>query len=239
MLAAPGEALTPELWGLGLAAAEGDVVGFTISQCTLATGWARDAVAGIAAGDAGVGGPILLAADASRTARAIYFLRYSAFLGAADASRRAVRDIAGDNAAYRRTALMRYADTYAHGFWEVEAHHRLRADGETLALIPGMTATFGGAPALGPFVRHRFAHGAHFGAWRVQVGGRRPWQIALAAPLVPGVLLVRVARAVARSGRGVGGLLRASGPFMALAAAWAAGEAAGALQGRPSARHVR
>lgn len=232
-LQAPADALTPELWGLGLAAARGGVVAFTIDQCVVRDGWAHAALMGIAGGDAGVGGPIALAADASRTARAIYYLRYSAFLASDAATSRRVRDIAGDNAAYRRDVLLRYEGAFDRGFWEVEAHHRMRADGDTLALIPGMTASFGGSPALRPFLRHRFAHGAHFGAWRVAAGGRRPWQIVAAAPLVPLVLLIRVGRAVVRSGSGLGAFLGAGAPFAALAMAWATGEAAGAIRGRP------
>ena len=228
VLSAPEASLTPELWGLGLHAARGEVVAFTINQCTVQDGWARALLAGIAHGDAGVGGPLVLATDTSRTGRAIFFLRYSAFLGQANDARREVRDIAGDNAAYRRDVLMRYGP-YAHGFWEIEAHHRLRADGDTLALVPGMGAAFGGSPRLLPFMRQRFAHGRHFGGWRVRVGGRRPWQIALASPLVPFVFLLRTARRVAGDRGSLFRLAGCAGPFLALAAAWAAGEAAGAL----------
>ncbi len=231
ILASGADALTPQLWGRGLLAARGDAVAFTINQCTVESGWAGALLAGLAHGDAGVGGRLTLAEDASLTASAIYFLRYSAFLGAVGAARRQVQDIAGDNAAYRRDVLMRYGP-YGHGFWEIEAHHRLRADGGTLALVPGTDAAFGGSPPLWPFMRQRFAHGRHFGEWRVRVGGRARWQIALAAPLVPFVFLIRTARRVAGYPGSLGRLVACAGPFLALAAAWAAGEAAGAVVAR-------
>ncbi len=228
VLAVPRAALAPELWGLGLLAAVGDTVAFSINQCTVPEGWALAILDGLR-GDAGVGGPLDLAPHTSRTGRAIYLLRYSAFLRTGADTRREVRDIAGDNAAYRRELLLQVG-TYAHGFWEIEAHHGLRAAGHTLALIPGMAVTFGGSPRLGPFMRQRFAHGQHFGAWRVRGGGRRPWQIVAAAPLVPFVFLLRTARRVAGTRIGIGQLARCLGPFLSLAAAWAAGEASGALR---------
>lgn len=230
ILAAPAASLAPELWGLGLLAAKGEVVAFTIDQCTVQDGWARALLAGIAHGDAGVGGRLTLADDASSTGRALYFLRYSTFLGEENGIRRETRQIAGDNAAYRRDVLMRYGP-YSHGFWEIEAHHRLLADGKTLALVPGTAAAFGGSPSLLLIMRLRFAHGRHFGAWRVRVGGRAPWQIALASPLVPFVFLLRTARRVAGFPGSLFRLAGCAGPFLALAAAWAAGEAVGALAG--------
>mgnify|MGYP003889415815 CR=1 FL=1 len=232
-LHAERSALVPVLWGEGLAAARGTAVAFTINECVVQEGWSRTLVDGLRGTTGGVGGRLRLDATASRTARAIFYLRYAAFLGTVDEPAREVRDVAGDNAAYRRDVLLRYPQSLRHGFWEVETHHYMRADGVTLALLPGMDASFGGAPRLARLVRQRFAHGAHFGAWRVASGGRRRWQIVLAAPLVPFALLMRAARAGARAGRPRGELASVVLPFLALATAWAVGEAVGAVAGRP------
>jgi hypothetical protein len=230
------DVLAPVLWGMGLSAASGTVVAFTVNQCTVQAGWARALLGGLAAGDAGVGGRVDLDRSTSRTGRAVYFLRYSAFAASVDGPRRQVNDIAGDNAGYRRDVLLRYAERWAHGFWEVEVHHFMRADGETLALVPGMRTTFGGAPRLGTFLRQRFAHGRHFGAWRVLLGGRRPWQVALACPLVPFILLLRTARRLAGVPDAIAELGASIIPFLLLGFAWAIGEAVGALHGDA---HVR
>ncbi len=229
IIAEPGMPLAPVLWGRGLLASQAVIVAFTINQCVVEAGWARAALGALTAGpDVGVGGRIELSTTATMTGRAIYFLRYSAFLAEDAGLPRRVRDIAGDNAAYRRAVLMRHGN-YAHGFWEIEPHHAMRAEGETLAMIPGMLATFGGAPRLGTFMRQRFAHGRHFGAWRVKHGGRQPWQIVVAAPLVPFVFLARAGRRVSAVRGRSNALLGCVFPFLALAAAWAAGEVAGAL----------
>ena len=227
-IVAPSSSLTPELWGLGLQASDRDIVAFSINQCIVADGWARAVLDGMVHGDAGVGGTLDLDANISRTGRAIYFLRYSAFLGVRERARREVRDIAGDNAAYHRAVLARYGP-YDHGFWEIEAHHHLRADGGTLALVAGMEASFSGAPNLLPFMRQRFAHGRHFGRWRSGVGGRPAWKIVVGAPLVPFVLLLRTARRLSRRPGSTVALIGCAVPFLLLAAAWAAGEAAGAI----------
>lgn len=230
-LPAGTSSLTPQLWGLGLTVASGDVVAFTINQCVVVAGWARAILDGFAHGDAGVGGTLDLAEGTSLTGQAIYFLRYSAFLGVRERARREVRDIAGDNAAYKREVLLRYGP-YDHGFWEIEAHHWLKADGGTLALVPGMEASFGGAPSLLPFMRQRFAHGRHFGAWRVGIGGRPAWKIVIAAPIVPFVLLLRTARRIAVRPGSLSKLAACAIPFLLLAAAWATGEASGARTAR-------
>lgn len=227
VIAAPARALTPELWGAGLMVASGRNVAFTIDQLTVERGWARAIEAGLSGSDVGVGGRILLGPAVSSTGRAVWYLRYSSFL-LGDLQRRVVRDVAGDNAGYRREALLRGGQRYEHGFWEVEAHHRLRAGGATLAMVPGMAAAFSLAPRLRVMLRQRFAHGRHFGAWRAAVGGQHPARIALAAPLVPLVLLVRTARTVSRAGFPLGDLLRVTGPFLLLAVAWALGEGVGA-----------
>ena len=232
VIQAPASSLTPQHWGLGLNASERDIVAFSINQCVVCIGWARAILDGLAYGDAGVGGTLDLADGTSQTGKAIYFLRYSAFLGVRERARRAVRDIAGDNAAYRRDVLARYGP-YDHGFWEIEAHHWLRADGGTLALVPGMEVSFGGAPSLIPFMRQRFAHGRHFGAWRAGIGGRAAWKMLLAAPLVPFVLLLRTVRRVAGRPGALATLVACIVPFLLLATAWASGEAAGAFTPSP------
>ena len=73
----------------------------------------------------------------------------------------------------------------------------------------------------------RFAHGRHSGSFRVRSGIRTRWQMVLGAPLVPFVLLVRVARRVARAPGHRTGFASSAGAFLVLAAAWAAGEAIG------------
>jgi hypothetical protein len=226
VLSAPVGTLVPALWGAGLREARGRVVAFTIAQCVVERQWARALLDGIGAGAAGVGGRLGVRREASATARATFYLRYSAWLSAPDGP---AHEIAGDNAAYDRESLLSVRESSGAPFWEVEAHARLRAAGRTLAIHPGATAWFNDDTALATMAARRFAHGRHSGSFRVKNGIRTRWQMVLGAPLVPLVLLLRVGRRVARAPGHMMGFLSSLGAFFVLATAWAAGEAIGGI----------
>jgi hypothetical protein len=225
-LSMPSGTLVPALWGRGLREARGRIVAFTIAQCRVGAGWARTLIGGIRAGAAGVGGPIDVRPGTSATGRATFYLRYSAWLDASDGT---VREIPGDNAAYDHAALRAVRNGATEAFWEVEAHARFRELGRTLMMHPGATAWFTDDTGLATMAARRFAHGRHSGAFRVRDGIRTRWQMVLASPVVPFVLLARVARRVVRERGHVVSFLSSLGAFLVLAFAWAAGEAIGAF----------
>jgi len=225
-IAMPSGTLVPALWGRGLREARGQIVAFTIAQCRVGTDWARSLLDGIRSGAAGVGGPIDVLPGTSATGRATFYLRYSAWLGSHDGP---VAEIAGDNAAYDHAALRAVRNDAAESFWEIEAHARFRELGRTLIMHSGATAWFTDDTGLATMAARRFAHGRHSGAFRVRSGIRTRWQMILGAPLVPLVLLTRVARRVARARGHLARFVTSLGAFLVLAAAWAAGEAFGAF----------
>jgi hypothetical protein len=231
----PAGTLVPALWGAGLREARGRVVAFTIAQCRVERGWARAMLVGIASGAAGVGGRLDVRPGSSATARATFYLRYSAWLGAPDGP---AREIAGDNAAYDHAALRGVGQGGGAPFWEVEAHARLRDLGRTLRLIPGATAWFGDHTSLGTMAARRFAHGRHSGAFRVRSGIRTRWQMLLGAPLVPLIFLARVARRIARVPGHMMSFVSSLGAFLVLASAWAAGEAIGGFSAESKMREA-
>ncbi|HKH90611.1 MAG TPA: glycosyltransferase [Gemmatimonadaceae bacterium] len=222
----PHGTLVPALWGAGLREARGRVVAFTIAQCLVEQSWARALLHGIGSGAAGVGGRLGIRPGTSATARATYYLRYSAWLGIADGP---AAEIAADNAAYDHEALRTVGEGSGGAFWEVEAHRRFRELGRTLAVIPDATAWFADHATLGTMAARRFAHGRHSGAFRVRSGIRTRWQMLLGAPLVPFVLFARVARRIVRVPGHVASFATSLGAFFVLAFAWAFGEAIGAF----------
>lgn len=231
----PPRALVPQQWAEGYRRARGSTIAFTIASCAVAPTWARAISAGIGAGFAGVGGRFSLHPEASATDAAVFHLRYGALQATGappgDAPRE-VHDVAGDNAAYRREALAAHDASFTDGFWEVDFHRRLRAAGGKLALVPGMDAAFADAPSMRTMAGMRYRHGQHAGAWRVDSGQRRRWQVLGAAPAVPVVLLLRAARRARQSSALRVGLLTAAPAFLLLATAWAVGEAVGAIARR-------
>jgi hypothetical protein len=235
LLTMPEGTLVPMLWGVGLRAARGRVVAFSIGQCIVDRTWARAMLDGIAAGASGVGGRFDLRRGSDATVRATFYLRYSAWLAAASGP---AREIAGDNAAYDHDSLRVAQSKQDAGFWEVDVHACFRELGKELVLVDDATARFGGRMTLGAMASRRFAHGKHSGAFRVEQGIRTRWQMLLGAPLVPGVLLLRVARRVARNPGHWPRFISSSGAFFVLATAWAAGEAIGALTALPRGREA-
>lgn len=220
--------LAPVLWAEGYRRSTGRVVAFTTAHCLAVAGWAQAMTDAIARGASGAGGPLVIAPGSRPLDWAIFFLRYSAFMPATLGDGRIMGEIAGDNAAYARAALDRHADTFADGFWEVDFHRSLRADGGWLAAVPDAQVLFGPSFRLRTIVAHRFAHGRQFGAGRAR-GGRPRWMLALSAPAVPAILLTRAARRVWQDRASRARFVAALPWFMLLASAWAAGEAWGGL----------
>ena len=227
----PPGTLTPLLWSTGLTMSRGRAVAFTTGHCVASESWARTLVGGVERGATGVAGSLSLAAESGPVDWALFYLRYSAFLGAGERDADAAAEIPGDNAAYRRDALERHATSFANGFWEVDFHRRLRAaDPQTrLVFVQGAEVRFGPSAPLATLARHRFAHGCHSGAWRVGTGARSAWQVAVAAPLVPFLLVARIARRVLPRPSHRARFLVAIPVLLCLATTWAAGEAWGAL----------
>lgn len=220
--------VAPILWAAGYQRASGRVVAFTTAQCLVSPAWAGALMEAIDAGASGAGGPLVLAQDAPVGAWAVFYLRYSAFLPHILGTGRLSGEIAGDNAAYSRTALDRHSATFDRGFWEVDFHRLLRADGGWIAGVGPAIARFSRSLPFTTIFRHRFVHGRLFGASRVSEGHRKVWQMVGAAPLVPFVL---AARAGARAMRGPAPwrFVLSLPWFLVLASAWAAGEAWGAM----------
>lgn len=191
----PPASLVPELWSAGVAAARGSAVALTTAHCVPAAGWTRALLAALADGYGAVGGAIDCAPAASLLDRAIYYTRYSAYLRpfpAADAA-----DLPADNAAYDAAALRRFPAYVEGPFWEPFLHADMRREGIRLRVDPAAVVTYVHSHGIARFVAQRFAHGWHFGAMRAR-GESAALSLARAAafPLIPFLLLARVARRV-------------------------------------------
>src|SRR5216683_3197838 len=76
------------------------------------------------------------AETASAVDWAVYFCRYSQYM--LPFERGPVREIAGDNASYKRTHIERYRHVWRNGFWELAIHAELRKAGLPLLLVPSV-----------------------------------------------------------------------------------------------------
>jgi hypothetical protein len=227
LLQRPAGTLAPLLWAAGLEQSTGRVVAFSTGHCLVSPGWAAALLRAIDEGATGAGGPLVIAQGTTPLDWAVFYLRYAGFMPHVLGAGRTERELAGDNAAYRRDALDRHAATFANGVWEVDFHRLVRADGGWLSVAPDAVAKFARSFSPGTILRQRFAHGRHSGARRVRGRIRSAWQVVLAAPLVPFILVARAAT-YAAGGPSSWRLAVALPWFLMLATAWAAGEAFGA-----------
>lgn len=223
---APPTCLVPHLWRDGIRAATGERVAITTAQCLPPAEWIDRLQAADLSGPVGLGGPIDNDGASSPAQWAIFFLRYLQF--APPQAARAVKEIAADNAIYRRSEIVRHDDLLDAGFWEPSFHARFRADGLTLRLEPRLLTIYRGGGSPLRFAGHRLQHGRQFGTARAEgLGLAARLALLLAGPLVPLVLTVRIVRGVAAHAayrRHLPGAL----PWLLLfIAAWSAGEAAG------------
>src|SRR5689334_10386018 len=94
--------LAPQLWAEGYRVSTGRIVAFTTGHFLVAPAWASAMREGLDAGATGAGGPVVLGEGTRALDWAVFFLRYSAVMPHTLGAGRVDREIAGDNAAYRR-----------------------------------------------------------------------------------------------------------------------------------------
>ncbi|MEO8189927.1 MAG: hypothetical protein ABI682_06260 [Acidobacteriota bacterium] len=225
---AGGSALVPVLWSRGIARARGDVVALTTGSMDPAPGWAQAIRDEMREGIAGVGGAIEPASGLTALDWAVHLCRYSAYLLPFAAHR--ARTLPGDNAAYRRESIEPLRTLWAGGFWETEIDAALVAAGATLIVTPSIVVRHGRSAGFASFCRNRFRHGRRSGRGRRRAASALLTALRVAgAPLVPFVLLGRIARRAAPRGY-TRQLLMAIPWLLPFLTAWAAGEALGGLR---------
>ena len=84
--------------------------------------WAVAAVRSLSLGHAGAGGGFRLTPTRRGIDLAIYHLRYGAFPPGRAATVQTAGDLAGGNAAYRRSALLHCEPVWRDAFWDVDVH---------------------------------------------------------------------------------------------------------------------
>ncbi len=222
--------LVPELWRDGLIATGAPLVAFSTTQMIPRSGWLADLTSTLhESGAAGVGGPIGPGPGLSATGRAVALLRYSGYFPPPPEGRRVLPP--GENALYRRDRLAEVESSWSDGFWEVEVQRALIARGHRLAMSRSAVVGFEGGTGLASMARQRFAHARRYGRFRSSgVGIGRRLLRATSAPLVPPLLIARIAGALRGRGMAPGPWVAALPALTALASAWAVGEAWGTLE---------
>jgi hypothetical protein len=223
----PGPLLVPAQWRDGIDDATGDLVYLTISIMQPVADW-QETARRLAAEASGVGGAIEPGEDLRLRDWAEYFCRYARDMLPFDA--RETGEFPGDNAVYRRDALVAVRDVYRDGFWELEVNRALREQGHRLLHSPELIVRQGRSAGFTAFCRQRLVHGRIFGRQRGArfSTGRKLAGIPLAF-VVPLLMAARTFREVFGRRRRRLRLVAASPLLLVYDAVWAVGEAAGYL----------
>ena len=217
--------LIPEHWRDGIDSATGEVVALTIAQMIPARDWIA-AIRALHVEHDAVGGAIEPGSGLRLVDWAEYFCRYSRDMPPFEAGDNV--ELAGDNAAYKRALLEGIRETYREGFWEPVSHRRLAEDGVRLWHDPSLLVRQGRSAGFAAFARQRLAHGRLYGHQRgVHFSRARNLVGVIAAPVVPGLMTLRVLRQVFGKGRYRGRALLALPVILAYNTVWAYAEARG------------
>ena len=230
VITVPGAALVPELWEAGIRQSRADIVALTTLDCLPQPGWISAILSAHRRPVAAVGGTITCDPHGRVLDWAVYLCRYSPYIEPREGP---AVEIAGDNASYKRFAIDECPEPRRDGFWEANVHEALRRAGRQLWLDPGIRVVYRNPFGFAAFIRQRFQHGMRF--TRGRSAELPPWERALRAvlwPVVPVLMLLRIARRVVAEGRHCRKLVLALPVLTLFLMAWALGEAVGYARGR-------
>lgn len=226
LVTAPADATLPVLRGTGLAQADGDWVALTEDNCLPDAGWLEALLGAASPGVAVVGGSMGNALVRRAIDWAVFFSEYG-FYGRHRSS--AVGHLVTDaSVLYARPVLGRVSAWALAGSWEDDIHQRLHQAGEQFGFAPAAVVRQNEPQRFLPFCANRFDHGRQFAAVRARNLGRAERLVrAIATPVLPFVLLARIARAA--GAESPSGFARAVPLTLVFLAAWSAGEFSGYL----------
>ena len=226
VVAAPTDATLPVVRGTGLANADADWVALTEDNCVPDPRWLETLLAAANPGLAVVGGGMGNALDGRLIDWAAYFAEYG-FYGPQRTS--SVDHLVTDaNVMYARHVLGRVSAWALAGSWEDDIHLRLHQAGAQFGFAPAAIVRQNEPQRFLPFCANRFDHGRQFAAVRAaNIGRAERLARAMTTPLLPVVLLARIARAAGAGSPSA--FLRSMPLTLAFLASWGAGEFSGYL----------
>jgi hypothetical protein len=206
----------------------------TEDHCIPPPDWVARMTAAMVPGRAAVGGMIRALEACSAVDWAFYYVDF--FRYCPDRRRHATGRIAPSltvcNVMYRRTQLEAIAPLWSDSFHETAVNSALRRFG-VLWLTSDSEVVMGRSVRFRDAVRERYAFGRLFGCTRPQFAGRHwRWIGGLAAPLLPFLLVTRMAQSAAGNPVTRSRFLEALFPLVLMVIAWSFGEWLGYLTAR-------
>jgi glycosyltransferase involved in cell wall biosynthesis len=188
----------PELRRRGVEEASGELVAIIEEHCLAAPDWLAWAIKAHAGGDYGVvGGPVADYNYKRLRDWVVYFCEYNNYFPPWREGE--WHDLGSANIAYSRALLLKHKELLSVGFWEAGLHPRLMAEGVKFRPVPAMVVHHRGPFNYGYYLRQRYWFSRAFASARSRyLRTSRKLAYFVASPLVPFLLLARMAQRVSR-----------------------------------------
>ncbi len=214
----------------GLAVARGRLVGLLEDHARADATWCANVVAAHQQDYAAIGGAIENGIDRALN-WAVYFCDFWRYQNPLPAGESAIASDA--NVTYKRAALERVRASWEHSFREIVVNGALMGLGEQVALSPEIIVYQERRDLrLGAAVHERYIWGRSYAATRSrQLSTPRRAVLAVLSPLLPVILLLRMAGTARARRRSFGKFVRALPLIALLVTVWSVGEAVGYVGG--------
>jgi glycosyltransferase involved in cell wall biosynthesis len=231
ILREPAITKVPALRRRGVQEASGEYVAIIEEHCSAAPDWLRQALAAFERGSyAAVGGGITDFGYDRLRDWVVYFVEYNGSLPPVVAGE--TESLNEANIAYRRRHLLEHLDLLDDGYWQMTLHPTLLASGHKLLSVPEMVVYHRGPFDFFYYLHQRFLFSRAFAGVRAQNQSPvRRFAYLVAAPVIPLLLLGRIARTVIRKRCRVGQFVRSLPLTVPAVAILVAGEWVGCLLG--------
>ena len=220
----------PELRAEGISHATGDIVSIIEDHCIVQEGWVREIMKAHEQGYGAVGGTVVNGSTSRLTDWVVFLCEYSGVMPPAPYGE--VESITGNNASYLKKVLDRVDESVKRNCWEFFLHEELKRSGVRFFSAPSIVVSHKKEFGFAYLVSQRFHYSRSFaGMRRERIPPVERAFYLLASPLLPALMLWRMARQVYQKGQHIDKFLLGLPLFMPFLASYAAGEFVGYLLG--------
>ncbi len=225
-----GKPSIPKLRAQGMADARGRMIAILEDHCNVPSTWFESIRRAHEAGHQAIGSGVENGAVERVIDWAVFFCEYARFMPPVRGG--VGVEIPGNCAVYDRKALERVGPELKREVWESFIHRRLSEEGVAFFCDPEMTVSHKREFGFGYFMSQRYHYSRSFAGMRLQGAPLlRRFVYAAATPLLPPLLLLRMASILRQKRRRLKEFVQAV-PFIGIfLLSWAWGEAVGALAG--------
>ncbi len=220
----------PELRAEGISRATGDIVSIIEDHCIVHKGWVSEILRAHQQGYEAVGGTVINASTSRLTDWVVFLCEYSGVMPPAPYGE--VDSITGNNASYLKKILDRVDASVMRSCWEFFLHEELKKSGVRFFSEPSIVVSHKKEFGFAYFMSQRFHYSRSFaGMRRGRVSAVTRAFYVFASPLIPGLMLWRMARQIYRKGEHMDKFLWGLPLLMPFLMSYAAGEFVGYLLG--------